>query len=231
MFDEHSKNDLSVKDYVTKLFEYGKYEQLRVIDEVLNSTDKRGVRGVYEINEEQKRPRKFEPYPGIIEEHENYIAISPAVIDELSDVINSEKEKRTADLRNAVSKKIEELQQKKPGVEVDHVDERMLKIKSQDDMPLYIYISTWLIRSDFKKTFDDDSHLVISVTHQPVHSIVNFVDENQSLFDSLLAISFYESDYPETKSFIRVLRGYKHPLLNEIFVGSAYSYFNRISMW
>nr|MDO8081706.1 type IV secretion system DNA-binding domain-containing protein [Candidatus Freyarchaeota archaeon] len=203
-----------VNKYISALFDENNYEQLRVIDEVLNSKDY-GVRGLYG---DTKELLHFAPSTGIIRKYKNIVAISPLIIDKLEEILLEEKEKRIKILRNKIEEKLESLRKEhQPLIEIFHEDENIWKIESMDDPTLYIYLSTWLITNNIKNKFEDrDSHLLIVVTNQSFPSIKNFI-ENHYYFGLVTSISVLYID--DKKSEFRMLRGQKHKYLEQIVNG------------
>jgi len=204
-----------VSKYIATLFEENKNEQLRIIDEVLSKKDWRGIRGVYA---DPKRLLRFVPFEGIIGRYRNYVAISSFILDELEEILFSEKEKRIEFLRINIEDKLNSLKAEYgPSIEIYYEDENLWKIESMDEPTLYIYLSTWLITEYLNKFEDENSHLLIVVTNQSFPSIKRFLENYSKYFVNIESISALSID--GERADLRLLKGRKHRYLEHIVEG------------
>lgn len=200
-----------VHAYISALFHKNRYEQLRLIDEVLN------YRGL--IKDEKIR-YNIVTSRGIVGKYEDLVAISPLVLEKLEKILCDEKEKRIKYLHEKINNSLESLRKKYwPDVEVVYPleFENLWKIEAIEIPPLYIYLSTWLTTNAVRGKFKDaNTHLLIVVTNQSFPSVKDFIDAYPYYFEETTVSSISVLCVSEGKWRFRVLRGEKHKFVEEI---------------
>lgn len=197
-----------VHAYISALFYKNRYEQLRLIDEVLNCKG---------LIKDEKIRYYIVTSRGIVGKYEDLVAISPLVLEKLEKILCNEKEKRIKYLREKINNSLESLRKKYwPDVEVYPLEfENLWKIETIEAPPLYIYLSTWLTINAVRGKFKDiNTHLLIVVTNQSLPSVRDFIDSYRYYFTTVSSISVL--CVSEGKWKFEVLRGEKHKFVEEI---------------
>lgn len=189
-----------VNSYIKKLFEERSYDQLRILDDLLQNKG---------LMKQSSLHGNIIPMERIVEICHEWAAISPLVYQKLEENLAGEKTRHIQEIREKLKQFLEELRTREyPRFNFLIERDKSFRVEYVDSPDLHIYIAPWISIDLISKMKDQDFSIVV-VIHQSIPSLQRLFRDTNMGEQNMTILCIHEGQtYP-------IIYGEKHPLTDQ----------------